>query len=166
MSYLSELVFFLLLSLGFKQRYVEQWQVFSGGRGGTSFLVWPYLSCYIVLGWIFSWAQMLLTQAYKMFPRGNAEVRCFSGCSGIDWGEQCLGASESAGEMEVWVAFSLTYAGSDTPGTGFYARLWHFAAAKISPSWKRFSLTHLQWDLVFLGWGKRRAEELAIGQHH
>lgn len=76
--------FFLLLSLGFKQRYLEQRQVFSGGKGGTSFLVWPYLSCYIVLGWIFSWAQMLLTQAYKMVLRGNAKVRCFSGCSGID----------------------------------------------------------------------------------
>lgn len=77
-----------------------------------------------------------------MVPRGFADVSSLSGCSGIALDEQYLGASESACEM-VGVAASLTYAGSDIPGTDFCTRLWHFAAAKISPSWKGFNLIYL-----------------------
>lgn len=77
-----------------------------------------------------------------MVPKGIADVSSFSGCSGVDLDGQHLCASESAGGM-VGIAISLTYAGSDTPGTGFCARLRHFAGAKISPSWKGFNLIYL-----------------------
>lgn len=79
---------------------------------------------------------MLLTQDDTKIPKGNNKVCWFSGCIGVVGDEQCLGDSESDGEMEVWVAFALSYAGSDTPGTELYARLRCFEAAKISPPGK------------------------------